>query len=120
MPKNTKTPKQGEIFRFKMSETDENGHVISGTHNGIVISPDWMNSRIQTVNVVMITSRERPGWDWRVPFQFIQGDPKITSYVMTEQILTLDRSFLKNPVGFIRSADLKKILTNIREIFKER
>lgn len=116
--KNTQVPKRGQVFKIRMATADSDGHVITGDHYGIVITPDKLNSAVQTAMVVLVTSRERPGWGWRVPFKLIQGNPDITSYAITEQIVTFDRKALNNPVGFVRVADLKTILQNIQEIFK--
>lgn len=120
MPKQPKIPKQGEIFNIEMSETDENGHIISGTHYGIVISPDVMNAKLQTAMIVLVTSRYRAGWDWRVPFKIPKGNPNITSYAMTDQLMTVDRTVFCDSAGFVKASDLKVILGNIREIFKDK
>lgn len=116
--KNIQVPKRGQVFKIRMATSDRDGHVITGDHYGIVITPDLLNNAVQTAMVVLVTSRERPGWGWRVPFKLMQGNPDITSYAITEQIMTFDRKVLNNSVGFVRTVDLKKILQNIQEIFK--
>ncbi|MGI6394004.1 MAG: type II toxin-antitoxin system PemK/MazF family toxin [bacterium] len=116
--KNIQAPKRGQVFKISMATADRDGHVITGDHYGIVVTPDKLNKAVQTAMVVLVTSRERPGWSWRVPFKLLQGNPNITSYAITEQIMTFDRKALNKPVGFVRAADLKIILQNIKEIFK--
>jgi len=113
-----KPPKQGEVFKIKTNSFDGKGHVISGEHFCIVVSPDALNKIVQTVMVVFVTSRERPGWSWRVPFKLSQGDPDIISYAITEQVMTFDRKALRKSYGFVRTADIKQILVNLSEMFK--
>jgi len=118
MSKGIKAPKQGQVFKIKVNDIDENNHVISGEHFCIVITPDSLNNILNTASAVFVTSKERKGWGWRVPFKLTQGNPDITSYAITEQIMTFDRKVFSKPIGFIRSTDLQNILLNIQEIFK--
>ncbi|MDX9804280.1 MAG: type II toxin-antitoxin system PemK/MazF family toxin [bacterium] len=106
------------MFKIKINSFDREGHVISGEHFCIVVSPDPLNKIVQTAMVVFITSRERPGWSWRVPFKLDQGNPDIISYAITEQVMTLDRKALKKSYGSVRSSDIKLILTNLVEMFQ--
>lgn len=118
MSKEIQPPKQGQVFKIRMSTADKENHVVTGDHYGIVVTPDALNKALQTAMVILVTSRERPAWTWRVPFKLIQGNPNVISYAITEQILTFDRKNLTQPVGFIRALDLKQILINLQEIFK--
>ncbi len=118
MSKKWDFPKQGEVFKIKIDSVGKQGHVISGQHFCIVVSPNPLNKIVQTVMVVFVTSRERPGWSWRVPFKLDQGNPDIISYAITEQVMTLDRKALKKSYGSVRSSDIKQILTNLVEMFR--
>ncbi len=118
MSKKREFPKQGEVFKIKINSFDRQGHVISGEHFCIVVSPNPLNKIVQTVMVVFVTSRERPGWSWRVPFKLSQGNPDIISYAVTEQVMTFDRKNLKKSYGFVRPPDIKQILVNLNEMFQ--
>ena len=111
-------PKLGEVFKIKINSFDREGHVISGEHFCIVVSPDPLNKIVQTAMVVFVTSRERPGWSWRVPFKLDKGNPEIISYAVTEQVMTFDRKVFKRSYGFVRPSDIKQILVNLSEMFQ--
>lgn len=83
------------------------GGEIAKTQPAIVVSPDAMNKRIETVVVCPITSQLHPSWACRVQCE-CAGRP---SEIAVDQIRTVSKSRLRQHIGKIDS----QIASQLRE-----
>lgn len=98
--------KQYEIYIVNLDPTV--GSEIKKTRPCVVISPDEMNSVIQTVQVAPMTTNTR-NYPWRVPISFQQKQGMIA----LDQIRTVDKGRLGAKVGSLKleaSSRVKEVI----------
>jgi mRNA interferase MazF len=80
----------------------------------VVISPDEMNNRLNTVLVAPLTRRGFVA-PFRVPCQFAGG----TGQIALDHVRSVDKQRLARRLGHLDPATAKIVLTTLRELFEE-
>lgn len=80
----------------------------------LVISPDEMNSTIQTVIIAPMTTKAR-NYPTRVSCRFEGKD----AHIVVDQLRTVDKSRLIRRLGRISPATQKRVLNVLAELFAE-
>ena len=88
------------------------GKEINKTRPVVIVSPDEMNDKINTVIIAPMTSVIR-NWASRVPVHFNNKNGE----VILDQIRSVDKSRLKKKLGELRGNVTFEILRKLREIF---
>lgn len=86
------------------------GHEIKKTRPCLVLSPDEMNRRIQTVIIAPITSTNK-NYPTRLPI----GHTNLSGEIALDQIRTIDRKRMIKTLGSLT----KKEITEIKRILQE-
>ena len=90
------------------------GAEIQKTRPGLIVSPDDLNQRLQTVLVAPVTSGNRLT-RFRVPVTF----QRIRGLILPDQMRALDRSRLIRRLGRIDDDTLDATLAILRRMFDE-
>ena len=80
----------------------------------LVVSPDEMNSRLNTVLVAPLTKRGF-GAPFRIPCQFAG----VSGQVALDHLRSVDKRRLARQLGQLDQATAKTVLTTLRELFEE-
>ncbi len=80
----------------------------------LVVSPDEMNNRLNTVLVVPLTKRGFVA-PFRVPCQFAG----VTGQIALDHIRSVDKHRLTRRLGQLDLPTAKTVLTTLRELFEE-
>ena len=102
--------RQGEIWLCALDPTV--GSEIRKTRPCLIVSPDLLNSRLQTVIVAPMTSKGRPA-----PFRVATSFDDVQGLIVVDQLRALDRRRLRKRLGIIADADLAAVLAILGEIF---
>lgn len=87
------------------------GHEIKKTRPCVIISPDEMNTLLQTVIVAPITSRSGE-YPTRVYFE----EKEISGWIVLDQIRTIDRIRVVRQLGCLGDKDVFLVKAVIREM----
>ena len=90
------------------------GAEIQKTRPCLIISPDEMNSAIHTAIIAPMTTKSR-NYPTRVSCRFEGKD----SYIVLDQLRTVDKARLINHLGRISPATQKRVLSVLAELFAE-
>ncbi len=90
------------------------GSEMRKTRPCVVVSPDEMNRRLQTVIVAPLTSNMKPS-PFRVRIRFANQEGSIA----LDQLRTIDKSRLVKPLGRVSSIAATHALDVLREMFAE-
>ena len=101
--------RQYEVFLISLDPTV--GHELKKTRPCLVISPDEMNSNIQTVMIAPMTTKSHD-YPTRVKVSF-QGK---NGWIVLDQIRTVDKKRLVRKLGKINERAAKRIKSVIREM----
>jgi mRNA interferase MazF len=104
-------PKRGDVHLIGLDPT--RGREIKKTRPCVVISPDELNSHLQTVIVAPLTSSGKP-YPFRVPCVFA----KKQGLIVIDQIRTVDRERLLRRLGAVSEVELDNTLSLLREMFE--
>jgi mRNA interferase MazF len=99
---------QYDVFWVDLNPTI--GHEIKKVRPCIIISPNEMNSNIDTVIIAPMTTKSR-NYPTRIKIDF----NKKTGWVVLDQIRTIDKIRLKEKAGHLREEEI----VNIKDILKE-
>ena len=99
-----------DIFLINLDPTQ--GHEIKKTRPCVVLSPDVMNKRLQTVIVAPLTSKGR-GYPTRIPMTF-QGK---RGEIVLDQIRAVDKTRLFKRLGKIESRIQQRVHQVLTELF---
>jgi mRNA interferase MazF len=99
---------QYDIFWVDLNPTV--GHEIKKVRPCIIISPNEMNSNIDTVIIAPMTTKSR-NYPTRIKIYF----NKKTGWVVLDQIRTIDKIRLKEKAGHLKEEEI----VNIKGILKE-
>ncbi len=99
---------QYDIFWVDLNPTV--GHEIKKVRPCIVISPNEMNSNIDTVIISPMTTKSR-NYPTRIKTDF----NKKTGWIVMDQIRTINKIRLKEKAGHLREEEI----VNIKDILKE-
>lgn len=101
--------KQYEVYLINLDPTV--GHEIQKTRPCVVISPDEMNSHIQTVIIAPMTTKSHSyPTRIRITFQSTEG------WIVLDQIRTVDKKRLVKRLGKISDEAVKKVKVVIKEM----
>jgi mRNA interferase MazF len=89
------------------------GSEIAKTRPVVVVSPDEMNRRLETVVICPLTSQLHPHWASRVQCS-CDG---VTSEIAVDQIRTVSKSRLMQQVGRIDAAEAQELRQAIALLF---
>ena len=103
--------KRGEVWLCKLDPTV--GSEIRKTRPCVIVSPDDLNRRLQTVIVAPLTSAGR-ATRYRVELTF-EGTPGL---VLPDQMRAFDRARLVKRLGMLDDPTLRALLATLREMFK--
>ena len=87
------------------------GHEIKKVRPCIVISPNEMNSNIDTIIIAPMTTKSR-NYPTRIKIDF----NKKTGWIVLDQIRTIDRIRLKEKVGYLKGAEIIKVKFILKEM----
>lgn len=87
------------------------GHEIKKARPCTIISPDEMNSYIQTVMIAPMTSRSH-AYPTRVPLLF----QRKSGWIVLDQIRTVDKSRLIRKLGHLNQKTIRRIKAVIKEM----
>ena len=90
------------------------GAEIQKTRPCLIISPDEMNSSIQTAIIAPMTTKAR-NYPTRVSCRFEEKD----AHIVLDQLRTVDKARLINRLGHITPATQKRVLSVLAELFAE-
>lgn len=93
------------------------GHEIKKTRPCVIISPDVMNNVLQTLIVAPITSTNRA-----LPTRILIKSNTVSglvhdSYVMLDQIKTIDKSRVIKQLGIVSEKEKQEITDVLHELF---
>ncbi|MBO6495702.1 MAG: type II toxin-antitoxin system PemK/MazF family toxin [Roseivirga sp.] len=88
------------------------GSEIKKTRPCLVISPNEINHNLRTVTIAPLTSTSKP-YPTRVPINHNQRE----SWVVIDQIRTIDKARIVKQLGDISSAEIAKVKSIIKETF---
>lgn len=106
----SQSPRRGDVFVVDLDPT--RGHEIRKARPCVVVSPDELNTDLQTVIVAPLTSQSHP-YPFRIPCQF-QGR---SGFLVIDQIRTVDRQRCARRLGRVSAATLTKTLTALQAMF---
>ena len=104
--------KRFEVYLIRLDPTV--GSEIRKTRPCLVLSPDEMNERLQTVIIAPMTSRGFAA-PFRVPCQF-EGK---TGQIALDHLRAVDKARLTRKLGVLEEATAKSVLGVLVEIFRE-
>ncbi len=99
-----------DVYVVRLDPTT--GHEVQKTRPAVVISPDEMNRRVQTVIIAPLTSTIRD-YPTRITLRFQNREGQI----MLDQIRSVDRTRLVDFMGRVDAAAESKILRCLAEMF---
>jgi len=88
------------------------GSEIKKTRPCVIISPDEMNKYLSTVIVAPMTTKTR-AYPTRIATHF----DKKSGQIVLDQIRTIDKSRIIKHVGKLSSADSKKVINILQQLF---
>jgi mRNA interferase MazF len=104
--------KRFDVYRVNLDPTV--GAEIQKTRPCLIISPDEMNSTIQTAIIAPMTTKSR-NYPTRVSCRFEGKD----SYIVLDQLRTVDKARLISRLGHITPATRRRVLSVLAELFAE-
>jgi mRNA interferase MazF len=105
-------PRQGDVFLVSLDPTT--GRKIEKTRPCVVVSPDELNDHLRTFIVAPMTTGGH-AYPFRIACRFEKKD----SYVVLDQVRTVDRRRLVRRLGRLSPVTLTKVLGVLREMFTE-
>lgn len=102
---------RGEVWLCRLDPTV--GSEIRKTRPCLIVSPDVLNQRLQTVIVAPLTSGGRPA-PFRVPIRF----RKIEGLILPDQMRALDRRRLVKRLDAIDQDKLEAVLKVVASLFR--
>jgi len=100
---------QYEVFLINLDPTI--GHEIKKTSPCVVISPDEMNTNIQTVIIAPMTTKSHD-YPTRLKLKFQDK----TGWIVLDQIRTVDKRRLVKRLGRIPKSDAERVKRVIKEM----
>lgn len=104
-------PKRGEIHLVGLDPT--RWREMKKTRPCVVVSPDELNTHLQTVIVAPLTSAGKP-YPFRVACEF----ERTPGTIVLDQIRTVDRARLLRRIGALPAPTLARVLHVLREMFE--
>ncbi len=104
--------KRFDVFLINLDPTQ--GKEIQKTRPCVVISPDEMNSHIETVIIAPMTTKSR-AYPTRIPCQFQDK----AGQIILDQIRTVDKTRLVKKLGQISPNERRLVIDTLAEMFAE-
>ena len=104
-------PKRGDVHLISLAPT--RGREIKKTRPCVIISPDELNTHLQTVIVAPLTSSGK-AYPFRVRCAFDEKQ----GLIVLDQIHTVDRERLLRRLGAVSEPELDSTLALLREMFE--
>jgi mRNA interferase MazF len=105
-------PRRGEVYLVTLDPG--RGREIRKTRPCAVISPDELNSHLQTVLVAPLTTGGHP-YPFRIACRFQRRD----GYVVLDQLRAVDVSRLVRRLGKLSEITQRVVLNTLQEMFAE-
>jgi mRNA interferase MazF len=102
--------KRGDVVLVNLDPTI--GKEIQKTRPCVIVSPDELNSYLQTFIVAPMTTGEH-SYPFRVSCRF-QGK---SGYIIADQIRTIDRNRVVRSLGQLSTQTLSSVLSVLQEMF---
>ena len=102
--------RRGEVFLVNLDPTV--GREIRKTRPCVVVSPDELNTHLQTLIVAPMTTGGH-AYPFRVRCQFRRK----SGYVVLDQLRTVDRARLVRRLGSLSAATQGRVLLTLQEMF---
>jgi len=100
---------QYDIFWVDLKPTT--GHEIKKVRPCVVLSPDEMNSNIDTIIIAPMTTKSK-SYPTRVKITF----EKKTGWIVLDQIRTIDKIRLKEKSGHLKEAEITEVKSVLKEM----
>ena len=100
---------QYDIFWVDLNPTT--GHEIKKVRPCVVLSPDEMNSNIDTIIIAPMTTKSK-SYPTRVKITF----EKKTGWIVLDQIRTIDKIRLKEKSGHLKEAEITEVKSVLKEM----
>ncbi len=101
--------KRSEVWLVNLDPTV--GSEIKKTRPAIIVSPDELNAKLQTVVVVPLTTGR--AYPFRIPTK-IQGKPGVAAI---DQIRTVDKRRLVKKISTLHSSTSKRVMDALLKMF---
>lgn len=88
------------------------GSELKKTRPCVVISPNEMNKHLRTVTIAPVTSKSR-NYPTRIEFNL----QKQKSWIVIDQIRTIDKTRIRKIVGDLSNNEIKKVKSVLKETF---
>jgi len=108
----TEVVHRGDVFLVSLDPTQ--GGEIHKTRPCVIVSPDELNAYLRTFIVAPLTTGGHP-YPFRVPCRF-EGR---TSYIVIDQIRTVDCERLVRRLGKLSPSTLGRVLAILQEMFTQ-
>ena len=105
-------PRRGSVHYINFDPAV--GHEIRKTRPAVIISNDHLNELAATILVMPITAGLYSYYHW-IPLRPPEGGLKKASTIVTEQIRAIDKRRVRERLGAVSVATLKKIEDAIRD-----
>ncbi len=102
--------RRGDVFLVSLDPT--RGKEIQKTRPCVIVSPDELNTYLETFIVAPLTSGGH-SYPFRVPCRFQERD----GHVVLDQIRTVDKGRLVRRLGSLTRGTLRKVLHVLQEMF---
>ena len=100
---------QYDVYLINLNPTI--GHEIQKTRPCLIISPDEMNTTIQTIIIAPMTTKSHK-YPTRIPIKFQEKN----GWIVLDQIRTVDRKRLIKKLGSIQTNEIIQIKSVIKEM----
>lgn len=103
--------KRGAVYWTDMGDVDEYkpSRCIKKTRPCIIISPEWSIDAYRKVTVLPLTTHK----DDSLSHRFIEGISEEMSYIVPENITTVDLNDIKSCIGFLTEAEMQIVNNQI-------
>lgn len=91
------------------------GAEMAKTRPVVIVSPDVLNDRLQTVTICALTTQLHPGWRTRLPVRVGRRQAEIA----VDQIRTISKSRLGAKLGTLSEGDARALRLVITEMYGE-
>jgi mRNA-degrading endonuclease toxin of MazEF toxin-antitoxin module len=100
---------QGRIFRFDFGP--KSNHLQEGVRSALIVQTDLLNRISEYANVIIVplTTKQRRSGTYIEIQPSEDNDLTATSWAITNQIFTVDKSTLKDPLGRISKNELHSV-----------
>lgn len=106
------SPRRGEVYLVALDPT--RGREIRKTRPCAVVSPDQLNTHLQTVTVAPLTTGGHP-YPFRISCRFQRRD----GHLVLDQLRTVDGGRLVRRLGKLSAPTLRTALKTLQEMFAE-